>query len=279
MDDLKIIEAALTKPGPSADTVDRRRRQLRDTMRGPVRRRSRRPFIAIGVTAATAAAAIAIVTTGGEPTPPSEGGTSVVQMSGPQVLLAAATAAEAQPARSGKYWHVKRADPGGAYFESWTTADGRRWTSVQGKPITEVPGRHPIGLRATDLDMADIAELPTSPAELTSTLLGAYKEKPEITKETLTLLVLTDLLSEVPAPPKVRAAALRALAALPNVKNTGDVDGGKSLLFAGDGGGTKLIVNPKTSEINAEGYADINGTQESMGGTTTTAEWTNELPQ
>ncbi|MFD0532629.1 hypothetical protein ACFQY7_01240 [Actinomadura luteofluorescens] len=98
-------------------------------------------------------------------------------------------------------------------------------------------------------------------------------------RETLTIMLLENLLSEVPAPPKVRAAALRALASLPDVKNLGRVPGGQSLQFSGQGGGTKLVVDPKTSAVSGEGYADINGRQESMGQTTITAAWTNEPPR
>ncbi|MFG2088662.1 MULTISPECIES: hypothetical protein [unclassified Spirillospora] len=105
------------------------------------------------------------------------------------------------------------------------------------------------------------------------------QENAEITEETHLLLLLTGLLGDVPAPPKVRAAALRALAALPHVENRGKVPGGQSLLFAADGGGTNLVVNPKTSAVNAEGFADINGGRESMGSTNSTSGWTNELPR
>lgn len=287
MDELELLGATLTKPDPSAETVDRRRHQLQNAMREPVRRRrSRRPVIAIGVAAATGAAAVAIVVTGGEsPDSTSRDGTAVVQMSGPQVLLAAATVAETKPAASGTYWHVKKAAPSSGdhqTVETWTTADGRRWIRFDGGTLRKVPGRQPVTVRGTDLGIAEIAKLPTSAAGLKATLLKSRtteQKHAQITKETNLLLLLTDLLSDVPAPPKVRAAALRALATLPHVKNLGKVPGGQSLLFAGDGGGTKLVVNPKTSEVNAEGYADINGKQESMGGITSTSRWTDELPR
>ncbi|GAA0553517.1 CU044_5270 family protein [Actinomadura livida] len=285
MDDLQLLGATLTKPEPSAEIIERGRYQLQNAMREPVRRRRAwRPVLAIGVAAATGAAAVAIVTGGGSPDPTREG-TATVQMSGPQVLLAAATVAETKPAASGTYWHVKSVAPSSANiktFESWTTADGRQWVRYDGGALKRLPGRHPITVRGTRLGLAQIAELPTSATELKATLLSsrtAGQKRAQITEETNLLLLLTDLLSDVPAPPKVRAAALRALATLPHVKNLGKVPGGQSLLFAGDGGGTKLVVNPKTSEVNAEGYADVNGKQESMGGITSTSRWTDTLPR
>ncbi|TDB94877.1 CU044_5270 family protein [Actinomadura sp. 7K534] len=285
MDDLQLIGATLTKPEPSAETIERGRHQLQNAMREPVRRRRAwRPVLAIGVAAATGAAAVALVTGGGSPDPAGEG-TATVQMSGPQVLLAAATVAETKPAASGTYWHVKSVAPNSANFktfESWTTVDGRQWVRYDEGALKKLPGRHPITVRGTRLGLAQIAELPTSAAELKATLLNSRttgQKRAQITEETNLLLLLTDLLSDVPAPPKVRAAALRALATLPHVKNLGKVPGGQSLLFAADGGGTELVVNPETSEVNAEGYADVNGKRESMGGISSTSRWTDELPR
>lgn len=288
MDELQLLEATLTKPAPSADVIDRRRHQLQDTMRGPVRARrsrlSRRPMIMIGVTAATAAASVAIVATDAAPPSPSKDGEIAVQMSGSQVLLVAATAAESKPATTGTYWHVKSVGPEHRIYESWTKTDGQRWYRLQGEPVTKLPGRHPIRVRRTDLGVAQIAKLPTSAAALKVKLLKsatvpAKNSKDPMVKETFTIMLLGDLLSRVPAPPKVRAAAFRALAELPHIKNQGRVSGGQSLLFSGQGGGTKLVVDPKTTAVSAEGFADINGKQESMGGSTITAGWTDRLPR
>ncbi|RSN64086.1 CU044_5270 family protein [Actinomadura sp. WAC 06369] len=294
-DDLRLLAAALAKPEPSADTVERRRHQLRNTMREPARaprrRRSRRPLLALGTAAATAAAAVTVIVasdTGPSAPPPSRNGTAVAEMSGPQVLLAAATVAEAQPATSGTYWYVRSAGRSGTAnagtYESWTTADGRRWYRAEGKAVTRLPGRHPIALERAGLELAEIERLPTDPEELKKALLEGASgvpaaEKGDITQETLMLMLLSDLLVELPAPPKVRAAALRALAALPHVENKGKAPGGQSLLFAGDGGGTKLLVDLKNAAVQTEGYADVNGKQESMGVRTTTARWTDEPPR
>ncbi|MGW2309639.1 CU044_5270 family protein [Actinomadura luteofluorescens] len=288
MDDLQLLEAALTKPEPSAETLDRRRHQLQNTMRGPVRtHRSRRPMLAIGATAAAGTVAVAVAATGAlAPGSAHKDRTTTAEMSGSQVLLVAATTAETKPAASGTYWHVKNVGATGTAqtFESWTTTDGRRWVRVQGGAVTKLPGRHPITVRRTHLRMEQVAKLPASPSALKARLLGsatvpAKDSKNPAVRETLTIMLLENLLSEVPAPPKVRAAALRALASLPDVKNLGRVPGGQSLQFSGQGGGTKLVVDPKTSAVSGEGYADINGRQESMGQTTTTAAWTNEPPR
>jgi hypothetical protein len=92
------------------------------------------------------------------------------------------------------------------------------------------------------------------------------------------LYVLSGLLDEVPAPSKVRAAAFRALAALPHITNLGRVEGGYSLRFAMGDGGTQLVVDPKTTTVMAEGFTSFGGGKQSMGTDTRTGEWTNQLP-
>ena len=61
---------------------------------------------------------------------------------------------------------------------------------------------------------------------------------------------LISLVSQLPAPPKVRAAAFQAIASYPNVKSLGAVKGGQGLLISfGEGTPASLVVDPATSQI------------------------------
>jgi hypothetical protein len=60
---------------------------------------------------------------------------------------------------------------------------------------------------------------------------------------------LVDLLSRVPAPPKVRAAAFRVIAGLPGVSRAGQTADGQTLLIRSDEGDVRLVVDPATSIV------------------------------
>src|SRR3954463_13131468 len=106
MDELQLLRAVLTEPDPSGDVVDRSRQRLRTTMRDPARRR-RAPWMAaaLGLTAAATVAVVIASNVTAPPTAPA-GPPAAADLSGRQVLLAAATTAESRPATSGTYWHV-----------------------------------------------------------------------------------------------------------------------------------------------------------------------------
>ncbi|MCO5986686.1 hypothetical protein NE235_11290 [Actinoallomurus spadix] len=88
---------------------------------------------------------------------------------------------------------------------------------------------------------------------------------------------LTGLLAMTPAPPAVRAAAFRALASLPEVRNLGRVDGGQGLLITDNGATIKLVLDPATSRIRSSTYTG-KGEKVTGGDTVDAAEWTNVGP-
>jgi hypothetical protein len=94
-----------------------------------------------------AAVAVTILTWTTAPTVTS-GPPALAHLPGRQILLAAATAAQAQPKRSGIYWHVKmvfqvphsKAQPGKALGsqETWTRRDGQQWIALTPGTVSKV---------------------------------------------------------------------------------------------------------------------------------------------
>src|SRR4051812_21543209 len=119
MDELQMLDTVLAKPEPSQEVVDRGRRQLHRAARGPARRRSTRVLAGsgLGLVAAAAAAAV-VISSGATPSGPNRAGretpTPAGQLSGRQILLAAAKVAATRPDATGTYWHVKVAEQLGA---------------------------------------------------------------------------------------------------------------------------------------------------------------------
>ncbi|MGD0553898.1 MAG: hypothetical protein ABSA93_02845 [Streptosporangiaceae bacterium] len=126
---------------------------------------------------------------------------------------------------------------------------------------TSEPGNGPLTYDETQ-------QLPTNPAPLKAWL--ARYERTDISMAD----ALIALQFEVPAPPRVRAAAYRVLASFPDVKNLGPVKGGQELLisFPSGGGWIKLVVDPATSLVRNETDAKVATTIEAAG-------WTNQLPR
>lgn len=293
-DDLKTLGTALAEPGPSPETVERSRARLHATMRGaamrgaPVRGRRRVGWPAgLGLIAVAAAAAIVIAATVPGADPGGPGGAGAERPpSGRQVLLMAATVAESRPATSGTYWLITREShapsPGEPSIgKVWTRRDGQVWVSSRPGMISKLGKREPIELNGTRLGLDEIQRLPAEPAALRAALLGSRSGHREIDEELEVFGLLMSLLYEVPAPPPVRAAAFRALADLPHLENRGKVRGGYSLVLTIDEGGqaagTKAVVDPATTTVRTEGFTVFGGKEESMGATTMTGEWTDEL--
>ncbi|WP_433234214.1 hypothetical protein [Actinomadura nitritigenes] len=88
---------------------------------------------------------------------------------------------------------------------------------------------------------------------------------------------LVGLFSGTPAPPEVRSAAFRALAALPGLKSLGRVSGGQGLLLPGPSK-NMLVVDPRTSKVTGTIEEVVNGRRLYGSNATLVAEWTNELP-
>jgi hypothetical protein len=214
------------------------------------------------------------------------------------VLLAAAVTAEARPAGSGTYWHVKTVYSdyrSSSFIESWTRRDGREY-------VRNGPGR-PVLLRGAptafaitggiSMSFARIQKLPADAAALKAELTGLLRARRDYVprgglvgpgQDPLLIDALTDLLARVPAPPRVRAAAFRAIAGLPGVSRVGSAPGGQTLLIHGDAGDMRLVVDPATSLVR--GWTDTAPPPDRRGGawladqsvSVPAAEWTSSLP-
>ncbi|WP_433179141.1 CU044_5270 family protein [Actinoallomurus sp. CA-150999] len=278
---------------------------LRSAEQAP-RRRSpkRRPVIlgaALTAVAGATAAAVVIGTAGsGKSTPTAthaSGSVShpAVALSGKQVLLAAATTAEHAPAGSGTYWHVRTyytktdsSGTGGSVIETWTRRDGKSWarSGAPNSPIVVNGAKHGFwnngfGVNDIMLSFQQIQRLPADPNALRTYITRNSREMKAVghgmTKDEVISAGLGSLLKMTPAPPAVRAAAFRALAALPEVQNLGPVKGGVGLKIRYSDGWGRLVLDPATSQLKSAGFGD---SDKKMSGTEqTNAGWTNEAPR
>ncbi|GAB3990391.1 CU044_5270 family protein [Actinoallomurus acanthiterrae] len=301
----------------------------------PRRTRKRRPvFLAAGLTAAVGATAAAVVIgTGdsGKPGGRTAGRTTAASLSAQQILLAAATTAERAPAGSGTYWYVKLVtkEPKGTppfQWETWTRRDGQEWVRGEksgGKVVKEVQPV-PFRLGGADVSFAQLERLPATPNALKARIGDLVKHADlrtsagRLNAEQQRLSVfegLVSLVSALPATPKVRAAAFRAIATYPNVKNLGTVNGGQALdisdpltdhsvptqrpdakdqkkwardqkIRAAAGGDRtervdRLVVDPVTGRVRGtNSFVTSDGAEAySPGGATIDAEWTKVLPR
>ncbi|GAB2816343.1 CU044_5270 family protein [Actinoallomurus bryophytorum] len=304
---------------------------LRPAERAP--RRSRRPVLLAGaLVAAAAVAAVAVVIgTGG---PGRSGGDSIAPavptLSGRQVLLAAATTAERKPAGSGTYWYVKTVSADGddgrpLQWESWTRHDGQTWFRGEksgGKVVKEAL-TIPFRLGGPDVSFERLQKLPTRPAALKTWIADSVKHsdvrtsagRPDAAEQkNMVFDGLVSLVSLLPAPPKVRAAAFRAIASYPNVENLGPVKGGQGLRFSsspvrpsapapspstedqaewardqalkakaerGQDDDARLVIDLATSQIRETNFfVTADGAEyRAPGGATLVTGWTNVLPK
>jgi hypothetical protein len=315
MDEMDMLRNMLTKPGPSSDTVSKGRRELQQLIRHQSRARTRRPgwrMAGIGLTATAAAGAVAAVmalSPGSAPAAPRAHARSAAtghhqapaKKSVQQILLTAATSAQRAPAGSGTYWYVRtRAATGGdgikLYLaESWTKRDGETWirSLKTGRKPIKLPGNvaGPFFLGGQEMTFSQIQNLPADPAALTKWIVtnaaqhggksgGAAPSKAQEREDIFDSL--TSLLSQLPAPPQVRAAAFRALAALPGVTSLGQAGGGQGVQFTLLGGEqATLIIDPSTGQIRATNFfVDNEGAEfwQEVPNATITGQWTDTLP-
>jgi hypothetical protein len=264
------------------------------------RRPGRRLGRLVGGTVVTAAAAALVVALGpAEPGGPGEQATRSTPpldgLSGRQVLLRAARVAHARPAGTGAYWHVDQEIPVPSSrrpvqrYNDWTSRDGVRYSMPDGHPgVSRIVAETGFPVGGSLLTLERVEGLPTDPDELTTWITDSYL--PGNGPEHLAGLVpeaLSRLLWEVPAPPAVRSAALRALATTPNVTNAGVVDGGRALrvFFAPpaadkfpDGklppgaGEMTLVIDPDTATLVS--HTTYQGTTRILG-----TGWTDDLPE
>ena len=166
------------------------------------------------------------------------------------------------------------------------TLAGDPWAfaEVQALPpmtVTKVPP--PYAWQAGDVTFRQLQHLPTSPADLKAWLVafnrnydnlnGTFYPQSEILYDSL-----ADLIVKFPAPPRVRAAAFRVIASLPNVKSLGAVNGGQGLLISFSRHlHATLVVDPATSQVSET--LTFSGTAQSPSSVSEIAWWTHHLPK
>ncbi|RSN56226.1 hypothetical protein DMH01_31010 [Amycolatopsis sp. WAC 04182] len=294
MNDLQTLRAALAVDEPSQDVIDRSRHRLQNRIRGgrTSQRRTGWLIAGAGLTAAAAAAvAIAVMPAASVDGPP------VQTVSGQQILLAAATAAERSPEGSGTYWHVKvtEADAAAAAseYEYWIKPDGQSWmrgakTGGKVMPIKALSAT-PFSLVAVDLTLEQLRALPTDPDALKAWIAEALERSDARTsagkftasdREQAAFQSLISLVSTLPATPEVRATAFRMIAAYPGVENLGTVPGGQGLVLPT---GERLVVDPATGRVNGTSvFVTMDGAVYKVAnpaGARINAEWTDTLPE
>jgi len=286
-------------------------------------RRSPRRRLAYLTSALAAAAAVAVAVgvgglgDAGTPAGSEAGGSTASaprSMSGQQILLAAATTAAKAPAVKGAYWYVKLESTGaGDLFtiETWTARDSHTWmrsfggklppTSASpgtspgegGVKVIETPAPNPFRLGGAAVTLEQLEALPTDPEALRARIDTLIKNGDvrtsagELTGEQRERAVfqgLVSLVSQLPAPPAVRAAAFRAFAAYPDVESRGEVDGGQDVrisFFSGEPA-AQLVIDPATAQVRRADVvvlADGGIMGAAEGGTfTLTTEWTDTMP-
>jgi hypothetical protein len=273
----------------------------------------------LGLTAATAAAIAVIVTVAtpggsgpGRSAATGPGSTQagrISQLSGRQILLDAATTAATAPASTGTYWYVDELAPGSAAkmtTQSWYTHDGTVYTMIpQDKGVFLASPHAGFSIGASSLTYQQIQQLPTNPAALTTWITrsfshpqdmptapggvphAVYSPPPRADISSAVAISLSELLDQIPGPAALRAAAFRALAAMPDVTKVDEFGGDVVLRISGPAlpaskfpggkvpagtGEIKLIIDASTLTLHA--WSDYTGTT-----TILAARWTNTLPR
>jgi hypothetical protein len=311
MDELDLLRDALANPEPSTDVVVKGRRELQRVIGS--RGQQRRWWLAAGLTTTAAAAAVTATVVLTQPAAPVNrprpGSAAVADhptpaaQSAQQILLMAATSAQRAPAGSGTYWHVlTRANWNGTGLtdaETWVTRDGQSWIRDQktgAKPIkmprpsSDSSQLGPFFLGGQKMTFSQIENLPADPVALTDWITtnavqhGGKSGGPapdEARQREDVFESLDSLLSQLPTPPAVRAAAFRALAALPGVTALGPRNGGQTIQFTIGGQQATLVVDPATGQIRATNFFLTNDGAlfwQPTVDATITCEWTNVLP-
>lgn len=261
----------------------------------PRRAPRRRLILASALTVAVAATATAVLIGGNEPDG-SRGGPAPVsaEAAGREILLAAATSALRTPDTAGTYWHVRTESSAGSGGEKWIGRDGGAWFRQEDGEVEHHDDSGFFLGRGT-VSFQQLQTLPTEPEALRKWISDdLHKWPPHIVEklsgfmEALIVNGLLDLVTELPTPPQVRAAAFQALAASPGIKSTGVTEQGQGLLIERPGGRSELIIDTDTGQVRKtvstwtreipERLKDLNNSP-LAGTSTTTAEWTDRLPR
>ncbi|MEV0595979.1 CU044_5270 family protein [Nonomuraea cavernae] len=299
MDDLQTLATLLAAPDPSPQAAERSLRRLQQRMRhAPRSPRTGWLAAGMGLAAAAAAAAMVVSSTNVPTAVPNEPPSASAQLTADRILLAAAASAELLPEGSGDYWYVRFSSGEGPGYEEWTAHDGRRWLRGEktAGQLIELGGPPiPFRLGGLEVSLEQLHDLPSEPAALTAWISDRVKrgegknaagplDAAERAQEVLHGLV--SLVSELPAPPAVRAASFRALATYPEVERLGAVDGGQGLLIPASQAETErtrvqLVVDPDTSRVRNTSFfvsADGGVAFDVSKPVTIEARWTDTLP-
>jgi hypothetical protein len=276
-------------------------------------------YVTSGLAAAAAVAVAAVAIGGGAPALSGDGDSTDPArrpLSGQKLLLVAAQNAAKAPEGTGAYWYVKVVMSGtnnGESFvsETWTARGGRTWTrgeyrnpAATASPgtipekrkgeIIELSSPNPFQLGGAEVTLEQLRALPAEPAALRTRIDNLIKNSEVRTsaggltaaqRERAVFEGLVSLVTQLPAPPRVRAAAFRAFASYPNVHSIGAVDGGQGLLISFLPGEppARLVIDPATAQVrrtNVVVLADGGIMTAAEGVTLTlTAGWTNTLPR
>ncbi|KAB8189192.1 hypothetical protein FH608_040865 [Nonomuraea phyllanthi] len=209
---------------------------------------------------------------------------------GRDVLLMAAASAEHIPQGTGTYWHIMRTWQGPdapQMQESWTTRDGRHWSRNEpdAAPGAVVEDPASFRLMGAEIGFEELEGLPTDPEELKERIAELPQHDSAMfpgERQGELVSPLVTLITELPTPAQVRAAAFEALAATPGIKNAGPVEGGQALLIPLSGSlEIRMVVDPEAARVaranillTAEGGAAMSNSYVSV-----TTEWTDELPR
>ncbi|WP_067451373.1 CU044_5270 family protein [Actinomadura macra] len=150
------------------------------------------------------------------------------------------------------------------------TVDGAHifvYATPQPGRVTKTAGSNTFNVCDKEMSYKQVRALPAEPAALKNAVVKAMRNNddgrvPADAQNGFVQQCLVGLLADIPAHPKVRGAAYRALATMPGVKVTGptaDERGRKGIgLVLQDGAGrpvTRLVIDPKTSLVLTESVA------------------------
>jgi hypothetical protein len=142
---------------------------------------------------------------------------------------------------------------------------------------------HPGSLQPGVLTFGQLQKLPANPVALTAKIVAInsaakrWMPLPDPQREQV-FLSLTNLVAGLPVPPQVRAAAFRAMAALPGVTSLGPADGGQGLRFGlGGSKSATLVVDPATSQVKET--LTVVGVGGEVSSDSVAAQWTNHRPK
>lgn len=132
----------------------------------------------------------------------------------------------------------------------------------------------PAALKASIDQIISNGDVRSSGGDLTAT-----QQKQQAVLESLISLV-----SQLPAPQKVRAAAFRAIAAYPNVTSLGHVDGGLGLRITfAELPAARIVIDPASAQVRRTDFiVSPDGSLQFAAGRgdfTLTSEWTDTLPK